>query len=140
MRIVNSRRMLLVCCAVLLLSPGAAFAQPGVVIVGRVGWPWPAYGPYWSYPYGAYAPWSACRRGFCPDDLWLLGAIRREMQQEELRRDLERRAGAGFPQGGESLYGVPRYLPPPTPESQLQPAYRGSGDVRPEYRNSGHAL
>ena len=135
----NPVRLLLTCCVALLVSPGTAFAQPGAAIGGGVGWMWPGYGPNGPYPYGGYAPWSTCWPGPCADGIWLRSAIRRDLQQQELRRELERRAGAGFPQGGDSLYGAPRYVPPPTPESQVQPAYRGSGDVRPEYRNSGHA-
>jgi len=66
-------------------------------------------------------------------------AVRREIQSQELRRELELRAGDGSARGGERVYGVRRDPPPPTPESELQPRYRGAGEVRPEFRNAGQA-
>jgi hypothetical protein len=98
----------------------------------------PAYSPYWSYPYGVYAPWMTCAPGFCPDALELRRVIRRELQRQENLRELEETQG-GFSRPGESIRVIPRYLPPPTPDWQVQPGYRGSGDVRPEYGNAGRA-
>ena len=74
--------------------------------------------------------------GPCVDDVQVRRAVRRELQLQELRRELELREG-GFPPGAGSAYGVDRPAPPPTPESHLQPRYRGSGEVRPEYRDTG---
>lgn len=111
-------------CVVLLGAPSAALAQTDVVIGGGTVWQWPGYGPYASDPYGGFAPWvPQIRRD-----------IRREMRSQDLRRELELRDGGGSPLGTGGLYGAPRYSPPPTPESQVQPRYRGSGDVRPEYQ------
>ncbi len=129
--------------AALLAAPGQAVAQAvaqaGAAVGGVVGWPWPVYGPYgpYPYPYDAYAPWGPCAPGICVDGMDVRRAVRREMQLQELRRELELRAAGGFPGGGASPYGVPRDPPPPTPESHLQPQYRGSGDVRPEFRGAG---
>jgi hypothetical protein len=41
-----------------------------------------------------------------------------------------------------SIWRVPqtRYLPPPTPEADIQPAYRDRGVVRPEFRDSGQPI
>lgn len=135
--------LLLALCATLLGTPDAASAQPRVVVgVGAV-WPGPVYpppyGPYY-YPYGGiYAPWGPCASGFCGYGVDVRSAIRREFQQQELRRELEQRANEVSSGGAASPYAAPRYVPAPTPESQLQPRYRGSGEVRPEYRDSGKA-
>jgi len=152
---VTPLRTLAILCAAIAGSAGAAFAQPGAAIGGAAGrassvqvhGPYAPYwygapAPYWygayaPYGYGAYAPWGPCAAGLCGDGTWLRSAIRRELQQQELRRELELRAGGGVPPGGGSPYGAQRPPPPPTPESQLQPAYRGSGEVRPEYRDAG---
>jgi hypothetical protein len=139
MYIVIPVRTIVAACIALVGVVSAAPARAQASIGGAVVWPWPVYGPYAPYPYWGYTPWGPCVSGVCADDLQLRRAVRREMQLQELRRELEMRADAGFPAPGQSIYGLSRNPPPPTPESHLQPRYRGSGEVRPEYRSAGQA-
>ncbi len=139
MTFVRRMAMLAACSAALLAAPGFALAQTDAWVgVGAV-WPWPAYGPYGPYPYGGYGPWGPCLSGPCVDNVELRRAVRRELQRQELRRDLEQGSGYGPMRGGRSGFGVRSDPPPPTPESEMQPRYRGSGEVRPEYRSAGQA-
>lgn len=143
-------------CVALLGASNTALARTEVVIGAGTVWPGPVVGPYppypyvgypygaypypygaYPYPYGAYAPWGPCLPGTCVDDIQLRRAVRRELERQELRRELEQREGGGYPRGTGGPYVAPRPAPPPTPESHLQPRYRGSGDVRPEYLDAG---
>jgi len=126
--------------AVFLAGAGAALAQPGMVISGAAAMPGLPYGPVAPYAYGMYAPWGPCPSGRCADSASVRRYIAREIRLQELRNAPGVPVGGGFTPPGESPYGAPRYLPPPTPESELQPSYRGSGDVRPEYRDAGEAI
>ncbi len=155
MRVVKQLRMLAVSCVVLLASAGGgALAQAEAALAGGAGWSRPVYGPfppypylpyayppyvYGPYPYGGYSPWGPCVAGACFGDVELRRAVRREMQVQELRRELDAQASGAAAASAGSIHREPRYLPPPTPESHVQPAYRGTGDVRPEYRGSGQA-
>jgi hypothetical protein len=155
MRVVILLRMLAVSWVALLASAGgAALAQAQAAVAGGAGWSRPAYGPfppypyapypylpyaYGPYPYGGYSPWGPCVTGACFGDMEVRRAVRREMQVQELRRELDAQASGAAAGSTGSIHPEPRYLPPPTPESHLQPAYRGTGDVRAEYRGSGQA-
>ncbi len=139
MRIVKPVRTIVAACVALVGVVSAVPAHAQASIGGAVVWPGPVYGPYAPYSYWGYTPWDPCLSGMCAYDAQLRRAVRREMQLQELRRELDMRAGDGFPAAGQSIYGVSRSPPPPTPESHLQPSYRGSGEVRPEYRSAGQA-
>jgi hypothetical protein len=89
------------------------------------------------YGYGWFGAWGACGSGPCIDDPYLRRAIRRELDQLELRRELEERAQRGMAQDGAPPDGARRDLPPATPERQVQPAYRHSGEIRPEFSGTG---
>lgn len=85
-------------------------------------------------PTGLIAPPWGCAPG-----------VRNCISQEELRIILERQRRFDIlrqdaPAAG--VWPVPqvRQLPPPTPESEVQPAYRGSGAIRPEFNESGTPL
>jgi hypothetical protein len=144
MTFVGRMTMLAAFSAALLAAPGAAFAQSDTAVgVGAV-WPRPGYGPYGPYPYGpypygGYGPWGPCLYGPCADNMELRRAVRRELQLQELRRELEQGSGYGPSSSGGGGFGVRRDPPPPTPESEMQPRFRGSGEVRPEYRSAGQA-
>ena len=105
-----------------------------------VEWGWPGYGPSMPYGglygYGWIVPWGPCGAGACVDDPYLRRAIRRELQRLEYHRELEERAKRGFAPAGP-LYGGRGDWPPPTPEAQVQPAYHGSGEIRPEFSRAG---
>jgi len=121
----------------LLSTPAAALAQPGPVPAPRVPMPAPYYGLSGTFPLGAYSPQGPCAPGLCAYPVALNRAIRRELHQQELRRELEQRAENASRAVIQSPYIAPRYLPPATPESHLQPGYRGTGEIRPEFRTTG---
>lgn len=118
------------CAALLAVSAlGTARAAAGgaaVVGVAQVGpvWlgpGWPVATP-WLYP-GACLPYGRC-----------FGAPWDE------RRQRQRAAAPEPPPADADLWGAAgspwgyvRRLPPPTPESQIQPRYRDASTIRPEY-------
>lgn len=116
---------------------GAADYRPPPPYAGYPAWyPPAAYAPW--YPYGGYAPWWPCAVGPCANDLQVRRAVRRELQQQELRREIEARQAAQSAATRPDGSGW-AYRPPPTPDSHLQPAYRGTGEIRPEYRDTGQS-
>ncbi|MCU0693581.1 MAG: hypothetical protein MUF54_19500 [Polyangiaceae bacterium] len=121
----------------------AAAGPPAQAAAGvAVSRGWPGYGPYLPPRHGVHGhgwlgTWGACGAGACIDDPYLRRAIRRELDQYEFRRELEERAQRGLAQDGMPPYGARRDLPPPTPEGQVQPAYRHSGEIRPEFAGTG---
>lgn len=64
--------------------------------------------------------------------------VRRQVLRQA-RLEALRDASGGVPAGAASSAHATR-MPLPTPEDQIQPAYRDHGTVRPEYRDSGSAL
>ena len=71
--------------------------------------------------------------------------VRNCISQEELRILLERQRRFDNPRQDAPVTGVlpmPRQwpMPPPTPENEVQPAYRERGSVRPEFRDSGKPI
>ena len=108
-----------------------------------IGWGWAGNGPHARYLHGRYgygwsSRWGPCGAGACVDNPYLRRAIQRELAQLEHLRELDERAQGGLQSYGTPLHGARRDWPPPTPEEQVQPAYRGSGEVRPEFSLSGH--
>jgi hypothetical protein len=92
--------------------------------------------PGWggSVYYGYGGPWigGACGGygygcGLGPD---YRTQLRRELRLQELR---EGSPPATYPADPWSQ----RDLPPPTPESEIQPAYREASQIRPEFRRPG---
>ena len=131
------------------VSTKATTKAAGKTPVKRPPPPASMYGSTATYSLGGFYPRSPCAPGVCPDTVALSRAMRRELQRQELRRELQRqelrreldsRAEAAARWTEPSPYLAPRYLPPPTPESHLQPRYRGTGEIRPEYRTVGRPL
>jgi len=125
-----------------LATAGAAEPQAPVAAGATIGWSRPGYGLYAPFRYGPYrygwiGPWGPCGVGACVDSPYLRRAIQRELAQLEYLRELEERAQRGFQPYGMPLYGARGERPPPTPEAQVQPAYRGSGEIRPEFSRAG---
>ena len=123
-----------------LATAGAAEPQAQVVAGATVGWP--AYGTYGPFHYGPFGygwigPWGPCGAGACVDGPHLRRAIQRELAQLEYLRELDERAQRGLQSYGLPPYGARGDWPPPTPEAQVQPAYRGSGEIRPEFSGAG---
>ena len=120
--------------AALLAAPVAALAQAGAAPLPRAFTPAPFYGLTGPYSLGAHAFPGHCGAGFCDDSVALGRTLRRELHRQELRRELDQRAESAARPPDPNPYLTPRYLPPPTPDSHLQPRYRGTGEIRPEYR------
>lgn len=119
-----------------------AAAEPRAEVAAEVTVGWPGHGPYAPYRYGLHGfgwigPWASCGVGPCVDNPYLRRAIRRELEQLQHLRELEERAQWGFPPAGTPLYDLRRDWVPPTPEAQVQPAYRDSGEIRPEFSHAG---
>ncbi len=111
------------------------------MITGGVVWQRPLSAPYASYAYRVpYAAWGVCAPGPCVDPIEVQRYVARELRLQALRNESPVSAPGGFARPGESPYAAPRYLPPATPDSEIQPAYRGSGEVRPEFRDAGQVL
>jgi hypothetical protein len=139
---VRQSRIVAAVFAVVLAAAGAAQSRTQVAAGVTVDWGWPGYGPraphrYGPYGYGWIGPWGPCGAGACVDDPYLRRAIRRELEQYEHLLELEERARRGFPSDGSPPYGTRRDWLPPTPEAQVQPEYRGSGEIRPEFNRAG---
>jgi hypothetical protein len=100
------------------------------------GWPvWPTYPfSYFSPPYPPY---------LVPDPCYPYGTCTSLLREERLQRRRPLAPGESAPAGPDiwgntgSPWGYVRRLPPPTPESQIQPRYRDSGTIRPEYAGGG---
>jgi hypothetical protein len=117
-------------------------SQAQLAAGATIGWGWPGYGPHVPYRYGPHwygwtGSWGTCSAGACVDNPNLRRAIRRELAQLEHLRELEERAQRGLQSYGTPLHGARGDWPPPTPEAQVQPAYRGSGEIRPEFGGTG---
>jgi hypothetical protein len=139
---VKLSRVVAVMFAGVLAAVGAAESEAQVSAGATIGWSWPGHGPFGPYRYGPYGygwigPWGPCGAGACVDSPYLRRAIQRELAQLEYLREIEERAQHGFPPAGTPLYGVRRDWLPPTPEAQIQPAYRRSGEIRPEFSQTG---
>ena len=91
------------------------------------------------FAFGIYDPWFVCIPPYgCQDSLQLRLELERDRRLQELRE----RAARSEPrlQGpAEGPWGGQRYLPPATPEANIQPAYRGASQLRPEYEQSTKA-
>lgn len=125
------RSSLLLAAAVLALpgldAPAATFAVGGEWVVAPWGAPYGALGaPWWLYD--GYRPCLSPSN--CPD-------------YEQMRRFLERyerNYGGRFAPDAPiaAVPAQPRNVPP-TPEVQIQPAYRGASQLRPEFAPGARA-
>jgi hypothetical protein len=141
---VKQSRIFAVVFAGALAASGAERSAAQVTANAAVGWGWgwPSYGvvvPVRCGPssLGWAGPWGACGAGVWVDDPWVRRAIQRELAQYEHLREIEERAQRNIQSYGVPLQGPRGDWPPPTPESQVQPAFRGSGEIRPEFSGAG---
>jgi hypothetical protein len=111
----------------------ASTSAPAQYVSGVIGWGWPGYGPYWP---GYVGPLAPCGFSGCADNPYLRRAIQREIARMEFLNELEERAQRGAALG-RLPYVHTADWPPPTPEAHIQPAYRRSGEIRPEFTSSG---
>jgi hypothetical protein len=126
---VKSSRIVAAMLAAVFVAAGVAPSRAQVVTGTSIWWGWPGYG--WT------GPWWPCSTGACIDNPYLRRAIQRELARLEHRSEFEERAQRALQSYGRPPYAARSDWPPPTPESQLQPAYRGSGDIRPEFIGTG---
>jgi hypothetical protein len=121
------------------LAAAALSSQAQVFVGTSIGWGWPGSSPYWPYPSTWNGPWVPCGFGACADSPYLRRAIQRELARLEYLGELDERNQRGLQRYAQAPYVNRRDLPPPTPEDQVQPAYRRSGEIRPEFGASGQA-
>lgn len=124
------RYALLVCVAT--STPGIASAEGG----GGPATGTPVPVPVYVYPTWGFGMYRDCAfYGTCLD------AYRAARSYEERREQVRRqRQEIATPTpapdlwSGDGPWGYTRRMPPPTPESEIQPQYRESGQVLPQYR------
>lgn len=138
----KSSRNLAAVFAAVLVAAGIAPLRAQVIAGTTIGWGWPGFGPnvpvlYGQYWYGWNGPWWPCSTGACVDNPYLRRAIQRELARLEYRSELDERAQRVLQSYGRPPYSARGDWPPPTPEAQMQPAYRGSGEIRPEFSVTG---
>jgi hypothetical protein len=94
--------------------------------------------PYYGVPLarGIYHPWFSCTPPYrCRDPVQLRLELERDRRMQELReRATQPEPRIYGPVDGP--WGLQRYIPPATPEANIQPAYRGASQLRPEYERS----
>jgi hypothetical protein len=125
-----------------LAAAGVAPSQAQLAVGATIGWGWPGYGLYAPYRYGPNwygwtSAWGPCSAGACVDNPYLRRAIQRELAHLEHLRELEERVQRSLHPYGTLPYGARGNWPPPTPEAQVQPAYRSSGEILPEFSGNG---
>jgi hypothetical protein len=118
-------RCLLMALALALTAPLVASAQgatPRTLYPAWGGPVFPGYGGAWIVgPCGGYGYGYGCGLG-----LDYRAQLRRELRFQELRE--------GDPRTAPRAYPTPQQeLPPATPLSDIQPAYRDASQIRPEF-------
>jgi hypothetical protein len=99
---------------------------------------WGGVGAYYGVPLarGMYDPWFRCAPPYwCREPLQLRLELERHHRMQELRA----LATPPEPRSYGPVYGtwvLQRYIPPATSEANIQPAYRGASQLRPEYEQS----
>ena len=116
-----------------LLATATLHAAAGELAVGgRVG-------TYYGVPltWGMYDPWFSCGLPYrCRDPVQLRLELERHRRMQELRE----RATQPEPRiygPVDGIWGLQRYIPPATPEANIQPAYRAASQLRSDYEQSG---
>ncbi len=120
----------ILCLCIAALGAGRAFAQapPGWQIRGGYQAPGPILLP----------PYCYSGRIACADLPGVQARTARQRRFDALRNapEVDRAPAAA------SLWIAPpfAYLPPPTAEEQIQPAYREHSVIRPEFKNTGQPI
>jgi len=99
-------------------------AEAAATVAGRAGG---AYAGIVTSPWGCYPGWNGCAT---PTNWRSL--LERQRRFDDLRRDSTTAPHPSATNPWHGWSGAP--LPPPTPEKQIQPAYRDRSVLRPEYR------
>ena len=125
-------------CTILaiLLATATLYAVTGDLAMGG------GVGAYYGVPMarGMYDPWFSCALPYrCGDPV----QMRLELERYRRTQELRERATQSEPRidgPGDGPWGRQRYVPPATPEANIQPAYRGASRLRPEYEQTGRAI
>lgn len=107
--------------------PAAADTPATATTAGVMFAPWWAGGPVvapWSVHAGACMAYGICGGGMWDD---------RRPWRRPVAPDPPSFADQDIWGASGSPWGYVRRLPPPTPESQIQPAYRDASTIRPEF-------
>jgi hypothetical protein len=128
---------MLFACLALAISAAAPAAGPETVADSGGG---RTAVPVYVYPVPGYGFYGNCAfSGGCIDAYRTARTY--QERREQVRRDREEIATPKPPpdlwDGTSGPWGYTRRIPPPTPESEIQPQYRGSGQVLPQYKESG---
>ncbi len=113
----------------------AVYGQTNMPPAPVWGWPYDAM-PYWGYWYSPCYPFASCAA-------YLQFQIleRRRERFEELRREEQPPASVGMQTWGGLAAGRGRgQVIKPTDETDVQPDYIGSGQLRDEHQGSGDFL
>ena len=113
-----------------LLATATLHAVAGNLAIGG------GVGAYYGVPLarGMYYPLFSCTY-WCGDPFQLRLELERLRRMEELReRATQPEPRIYGPVHG--AWGLQRYIPPATSEANIQPAYRGASQLRPEYEHS----
>ncbi len=140
------RRVVLAMCCCLCVGLLAPQAWAQARIAGALTQGGPFIGaPAWSVWGGAARSGFATHRWVCHPG-WgacLGGTELRLILERQYRFDaLKNDAQVDQAPLAQGLWGAPphAYLPPPTPEDQIVPAYRDRSVLRPEFQDSGKPL
>ena len=116
-----------------ILALGAAGAPAGTAVAAGVFYPgpvWPGYVPAYPALYPGYLYPGACPYfGVCAGPWWDERRLRNRpvAPSDPPPAEMDIWGSTGSP------WGYVRRLPPPTPESQIQPRYREASTIRPEF-------
>jgi len=104
---------------------GGAVAAP-YRIIGAPGW--------YIHPYiNSYSYWYPCVLPYhCGDPIQFRIELERYRHMQDLREQ-GRQSDGSVDAASDGPWGRPRYIPPPTPEANIQPAYRGKSQLLPQY-------
>jgi hypothetical protein len=92
-------------------------------------------GAYYGVPPGG-DPWASCTPPHrCHDPVQLRIELERDRRMHNLRERATRSEPRTY-EPADGPWGRQRYTPPATPEANIQPAYRGASQLRPEYEQS----
>lgn len=119
-----------------LLVTAALQAAAGDLAIGG------GVGAYYGVPpaRSMYYPWFSCTAPYrCHDPVQLRLELERYRRMQELREQATQPEPRAYGPG-DGPWGPQRYIPPATPEANIQPAYRGTSLLRPEYEQSAQPI
>jgi len=109
-----------------LIIRGGVGAFYGVPLARGIYDPWYDFWIGCTLPYRCFDPWQ----------------MRIELERDRRMQELRERAtpSAHIYRPGDGPWGQQPYIPPATPEANIQPAYRSTSQLRPEYQQSAQPI